>query len=112
MKIILVIASLSFALALFPNSSVIEQHPGPENPPSELKIRAFSILKNTCNICHERKNKRRVFTLENMDDYGKKIHKQVFIKKRMPKGDDIKLSKAEYRQLKGWLASLGVSVVQ
>lgn len=73
-----------------------------------LKIQAFEVLKTKCNICHQEKNKKKIFTLENMDGYGKKIYKQVFKWKRMPKGTEIKLTTDEYSQLKNWLSSLNI----
>ena len=70
---------------------------------ADLKIAAFQILETKCNVCHEKKNPRRVFNLENMSDLAPKIHKQVFVKKRMPKGNEVKLTKEEYDTLKNWL---------
>ena len=69
----------------------------------DLKHAAFQILQSKCNVCHEKKNPRRVFTLENMTNLALKINKQVFIKKRMPKGNDIRLTNEEYDVLKHWL---------
>lgn len=73
-----------------------------------LKLKAFEILKTKCNVCHQKRNRKRVFTLDNMDGYGKKIYKQVFKWKRMPKGRKIKLSKEEYDQLRSWLSSINI----
>ncbi|MFK7772576.1 MAG: hypothetical protein AB8F94_10565 [Saprospiraceae bacterium] len=72
---------------------------------SELKKAAFQILKSKCNVCHKRKNPFKIFTLKNMDRHAKKIHKQVFVYRRMPKGDSIKLTDEEYKTLKNWLQS-------
>jgi len=74
-----------------------------DNP---IKEQAFRILEAKCNVCHKKKNKRRIFTYENMDGYRKRIDKQVFKWKRMPKGRDIKLTAEEYAQLKTWITSL------
>ncbi len=71
--------------------------------PTTVKERAFKILQTKCNVCHEKKNKRRVFTLDNMDKNKRRINWQVFRFKRMPKGDDIKLTKEEYSYLKEWI---------
>lgn len=68
-------------------------------------IKAFQILDNKCNVCHRRRNKRRIFTKENMDSYANDIYKQVFVKKRMPKGRKIKLSSNEYQELLTWISS-------
>mgnify|MGYP005993915167 CR=1 FL=1 len=53
------------------------------------KEEAYKILNNKCNICHKNKD----------------IYKQVFIKKRMPKGKDIKLTTEEYSKLLTWIAN-------
>lgn len=69
----------------------------------DLKFAALQVLQTKCNVCHEKKNPRRVFNLENMSDLAPKIHKQVFIKKRMPKGNEIRLTTEEYDIIKNWL---------
>ena len=66
---------------------------------------AFQILNNKCNVCHRKRNRRRVFTLENMTKWANDINKQVFIKKRMPKGKNIKLTSQEYQALLTWISS-------
>lgn len=81
------------------NSSTIQ-----ENPPSK-KEQAFQILQTKCNVCHEKKNKRRIFTLDNMNKNRKRIYRQVYKWKRMPKGDKIKLTPQESNQLKEWILS-------
>ena len=70
---------------------------------ADLKLAAFQILETKCNVCHEKKNPRRVFNLENMSELAPKIHKQVFVKKRMPKGNEIRLTSEEFDTLKNWL---------
>ncbi|MEO1253426.1 MAG: hypothetical protein AAFY41_00890 [Bacteroidota bacterium] len=76
----------------------------------ELTIsqKAYKILENKCNSCHLEEYKRKVFTEENMNRSAKSIYKQVFLKKKMPKGDDVKLSVAEHEILEEWLVSIGV----
>jgi len=71
----------------------------------DTKATAFQILNNKCNVCHKKRNKRRVFTLENMNTWSNDINKQVFIKKRMPKGKKIKLTSQEYQDLLTWISS-------
>lgn len=71
-----------------------------------IKEEAFLILQTKCNVCHQKKNKRNVFTLENMDGYENKIYKQVFNWKRMPKGNEIELTPDERHKLKSWIISL------
>lgn len=75
----------------------------------ELKKEAFQILKSKCNICHKRKNPFKIFSLKNMDRHAKKIHKQVFVYRRMPKGDSVKLTDKEYQTLKNWLQSKNIN---
>jgi ubiquitin C-terminal hydrolase len=70
------------------------------------KEEAYIVLKNKCNVCHIKRNKRRLFTLNNMNAFAKDINKQVFIKKRMPKGRKIKLTPAEYIILQTWISNL------
>ena len=72
------------------------------------KWNAFEILQAKCNICHLTKNPRRVFTLDNMNLLAPKIHKQVFIKRRMPKGKEIRLTQGEYDLLENWLLTLNI----
>lgn len=66
---------------------------------------AFSILENKCNICHTKRNRKRIFTAENMNAFKDAIYKQVFIKRRMPKGNKIKLNSTEYQQLLTWIST-------
>ncbi len=44
-----------------------------------------------------------------MDRHAKKIHKQVFVYRRMPKGDSVKLTDKEYQTLKNWLQSKNIN---
>lgn len=69
------------------------------------KTNAFVILNTKCNTCHRKRNKRRVFTEENMNNQADDVYKQVFIKKRMPKGN-IKLTSKEYQELLTWISSI------
>lgn len=70
---------------------------------------AFQILDNKCNVCHHKRNKRLVFTTENMNTWANDIEKQVFIKKRMPKGKNITLTSNEYQELLTWISSTKTS---
>lgn len=63
----------------------------------------FHILTIKCNVCHLDKNPNKVFTLENMNGFARKIQRQVFVWKRMPKGKEIALSNQEKEKLKRWL---------
>lgn len=69
------------------------------------RAKAFEVLTNKCNVCHTKRNKRRVFTTDNMDSFAQDVYKQVFVKKRMPKGKKIKLSSQEYQDLLTWISS-------
>lgn len=69
------------------------------------KVKAYRILDTKYNICHNWRNQIRVFTLENMNPWAGDIYKQVFIKKRMPKGKKIKLTNKEYHNLLRWITS-------
>ncbi len=76
--------------------------------PSNLtsKEEAFNILNQKCNVCHIKKNKKRLFTFNNMDNMSKDIYKQVFVKKRMPKGKDNRLTSEEYASLLTWISTI------
>ena len=67
--------------------------------------KAYQILNNKCNVCHRKRNRRKIFTKENMNTWANDIYKQVFVKKRMPKGKKIKLSSNEYHELLTWISS-------
>ncbi len=73
-----------------------------------LKTQAFNILENKCNVCHRKQNPFMIFSEKNMDKRAKKINKMVFVYKRMPKGDYIKLTTEEQTVLKDWISSLGI----
>jgi len=64
---------------------------------------AFEVLKNRCNYCHVTQNPSKVFTLENMNDFTKRINRQVFVWKRMPKGKDNNLDATEKEILSTWI---------
>lgn len=64
---------------------------------------SLQSLKQSVMSATPKRTLEKVFTLANMDDLAHKIHKQVFIKKRMPKGKDIKLTSYEYNALRKWL---------
>ncbi len=71
----------------------------------DTSARALEVLQTKCNVCHVRQNPCKVFTRENMDGFAPKIHRQVFIKKRMPRGRKIKLTAEEYQILLTWITS-------
>ena len=69
----------------------------------DVKSIAFTTLKNKCNTCHATKKRTDIFTLENMDSLAPEIWKQVFVKKKMPKGRKIELTEVELKTLRNWL---------
>jgi hypothetical protein len=71
-----------------------------------VKEEAFNILRTKCNVFHVKKNKRKIFTRNNMSGFAPQINTQVFIKRRMPNSKDIKLTAKEYQLLSTWLRSL------
>jgi len=64
---------------------------------------AFNVLTNNCNVCHLRENPSKVFTMDNMNDYARRINRQVFVWKRMPKGKTVTLNDREKQTLKKWI---------
>lgn len=76
-----------------------------QSPDPKLKARALIVLQNKCNDCHRKKNKSVIFTKDNMNSKSRKIYKQVFVKKKMPK-EDVVLTTSERKDLQLWLDSL------
>jgi len=72
----------------------------------DLKKQVFHILDLKCNACHRKQNPFRVFSLKNMERHAARIYKQVFVLRRMPKGNGIILTEQEYQTLKRWLKTL------
>ena len=72
-----------------------------------LKQAALEVLQTKCNFCHRKQNPFKVFSDKNMTKHASKIHKQVFVKQRMPKGDT-KLTDSEYETLKNWLSTQNI----
>lgn len=100
----LVLWILGFTLPVSPCQPLIKQPDHLEvSIMLDLKSDAYEILKVKCNGCHQIKNPAWVFTLDNMTIFSEEINKQVFIKKRMPKGKEIKLTQEEYQRLRNWL---------
>jgi len=105
----MILLIIFIAKTVFASSS--ENHLPNSNPLTgneELQKEALKILELKCNVCHKKQNPFMVFKEKNMEKKAPKINQMVFIERRMPKGDEIKLSKEEYTQLKNWLASLSI----
>jgi uncharacterized membrane protein len=119
MMVIIVKLLIEIIIALSANSLDTYESVEPHNEQAELHTSnyiitnpsetAFQILDNKCNVCHLKRNKRPVFTTENMDTWANDIYKQVFVKKRMPKGKKIKLNSIEYQELLTWISSTKTS---
>jgi len=73
---------------------------------SEVRQLAYHVLVQKCNVCHRTENPDKVFTIENMDGFSTKIKRQVFVWKRMPKGNEIKLTDIERQEIKTWINSI------
>jgi uncharacterized membrane protein len=69
----------------------------------KLKKEVFETLETKCNVCHRKQNPFMVFNEKNMTKRAKKIYKMVFLEKKMPKGNEIGLTKEEYINLEKWL---------
>lgn len=85
-----------------------ENHPIVLKSNENLRRRAFEILDAKCNACHKKQNPFMIFSVKNMERRAPKVYKQVFISKRMPKGDLVKLSTYEHSLLKQWLTQLNI----
>ncbi|MEQ8878855.1 MAG: hypothetical protein RLQ12_04440 [Cyclobacteriaceae bacterium] len=69
----------------------------------ELGQEALTVLESKCNVCHRKQNPLMVFKEKNIAKRASKIYRQVFLDKRMPKGDKIRLTPEEYQILEKWL---------
>ena len=78
---------------------------------AEVPVRdnALKVLTEKCNICHRRENPQKVFTESNMDGLAPAIYKQVFVKKRMPRGNTVKLTEGDERMLMEWIRTRGIA---
>ncbi|MEM9674433.1 MAG: hypothetical protein AAF992_17705 [Bacteroidota bacterium] len=101
-KLVILAGVFSAFASLAQSEATAEHYPFPT---SDLQQTALKVLQTKCNVCHVRQNPRKVFTRENMDGFAPKIHRQVFIKKRMPRGRKIKLTNDEYQILLTWITS-------
>jgi len=104
MKLLLLLTFISFSFSTIETFNPLEKKEQTAIS-DDIKEQAFHILQTKCNVCHSKKNKKAVFSLDNMDEYSGKIYKQVFKWKRMPKGNEIQLTPEEYKQLKTWISS-------
>lgn len=100
MKYIILFLTFTSSQFILPDSDQQAQ-----NELDSTKEKAFELLSQKCNVCHKTDNPSKVFTLDNMEGFSKKIKRQVFVFKRMPKGKDITLTKEEKQILKDWIKS-------
>lgn len=66
---------------------------------TDSKEEAFKVPRNKSNVCHATKKRTDVFTIKNIDSLAVEINRQVFVKRKMPKGRKTKLTDQEERQL-------------
>lgn len=71
--------------------------------PDVLKRAVFEILDSKCNVCHRNQNPFMIFNEKNMTRRARKIYKMVFMERRMPKGNEIRLTNEERAKLEKWL---------
>jgi len=107
--ILLTIATSTFFLPYHEQEVVAEIGPSKFILLPNIKSDAFNVLNAKCNVCHRTKNPWKMFTPENMNAFAPKIYKQVFIKKRMPKGNQFRLSQGDYNTLNKWLSRLNIN---
>lgn len=101
MKQIIVIITLCFAIVFSQGKNQNKSTYSAEIPVTKQK--EFKVLQSQCNICHSSQNPSKFFTLDNMNGFAKKINRQVFLWKRMPKGNENNLTEEEKETLKTWI---------
>ena len=103
MKKILILAMSFFFLAFQPVKNGITKNEATSTL-SEAGAEALKVLETKCNFCHKKRRKKRVFKAGNIEKFAPQIYKQVFVKKRMPKGGKKnRLTESEIQILKIWL---------
>ena len=103
-------AAFILLTALSSNSnSFFGDHSNILNPGDDLKKEALKILKAKCNVCHRKQNPFMLFNRRNMVRRAPKIYKMVFVDRRMPKGNQIRLTKEEYENLEKWLLTQNIN---
>jgi uncharacterized membrane protein len=70
---------------------------------NNLKREALEILETKCNVCHKKQNPLIIFKEKNMSKRAKKIYQMVFVERKMPKGNEIRLTDEEIDKLENWL---------
>lgn len=100
-----IVFNLLLTLSKDEERSMLRQHVVNDSA-ARFKLEAFAVLQNSCNVCHEQRNRNAVFSLNNMNAWGAKINEQVFIKQRMPKGNAVVLTLTDKAKLKKWISTL------
>ncbi|MFS4469392.1 hypothetical protein [Maribacter sp. 2210JD10-5] len=91
-----------YLLLQFNNDYTIALKTGPSFQ-EDIKSQAFKVLQTKCNTCHATKKRQDIFTFKNMDSLSPEIYKQVFVKKKMPKGRKATLTTEESDALLAWI---------
>ena len=90
-------------LTAFDKPEVLNDNISPSVSNDQLKKAAYEILDGKCNVCHRKKNPFMIFNMKNMSRRAPKIYKMVFVERKMPKGNEIRLSQDEAATLEKWL---------
>lgn len=96
-------AALILISALNTKTAIHKSHQELSVNDDKLKKEAFKILDTKCNVCHRKQNPFMVFKEKNISKRAKKIYQMVFIERKMPKGNEIRLTNEEYIALEKWL---------
>ncbi|MEO1655831.1 MAG: hypothetical protein AAFU64_19980 [Bacteroidota bacterium] len=75
----------------------------------DQKKEVFSILDAECQVDHRKEKPFMVFSKKKRERRAPKMHKQVFVKRRMPKGNQIRLTEQEYATFSEWLNTLKIN---
>lgn len=70
---------------------------------ADLRRAALEILDTKCNVCHRKKNPFMIFNNKNMTKRAPRIYRMVFVERRMPKGNEIRLTNEEASTLQKWV---------
>ena len=101
----LVVLLVVFTLLAAFTSPVDGDLPSGTDPGIPSNEQVLSILDTKCNVCHRRQNPFMVFKTNNIEKRAPRIYQAVFVSKRMPKGNEVRLTEQEYATLEQWLQS-------
>jgi hypothetical protein len=80
-----------------------QERPSTHPVPDPLQQAAWRVLEAKCNVCHRKQNPFLIFKLSNMNKRAPRIHRAVFVQRRMPKAGGMPLTPEEYATLEQWL---------